>query len=150
LASFISRIVSFDNNTLLSQWNLTGAEDFFRDHFEGMPVLPGMMILESMVAAATWFARKESEFRLLNFRLLELTNYKLPNSVRPPETLNIKIEMIDRKEKALQFRGKAEASGQAVGHGTFSLISETPIDRQSDEFYSNECKTTFQCLTEAQ
>jgi 3-hydroxymyristoyl/3-hydroxydecanoyl-(acyl carrier protein) dehydratase len=150
LARFINRIVSFDSNTLCSQWNLTGAEDFFRDHFEGMPVLPGMMILESMVTAATWFARKDSEFRLLNFRLLELTNYKLPNSVRPPETLSIKIEMIDKKEKTLQFRGKAEASGQAVGHGSFSLISETQVDSQSVEFYSNECKTTFERLTEAQ
>src|SRR5437016_4670632 len=80
LVRFISQIVSCEGNSLVSQWNLTGDEDFFRDHFEGMPVLPGMMILESLVTAATWFARKESDFTLLDFRMSDLTNYKLPNS----------------------------------------------------------------------
>jgi len=134
----------------VSQWNLTGDEDFFRDHFEGMPVLPGMMILESLVTAATWLARKESEFALLNFRLSDLTNYKLPNSVRPPEILNIKIEMVDRKTEAIQFRGKAEAAGQTVGHGLFSLVHETPTDRQSADFYSHQYRAKFHSLLQAQ
>ena len=129
---------------------MNGDEDFFRDHFEGMPVLPGMMILESLVTGATWFARINSDFVSLNFRLSDLTNYKLPSSVRPPETLNIKIEMIDRKSDTIRFKGKAEAAGQTVGHGSFSLIQETPIDRQSAEFYRNEYKKRFEQLIEAQ
>jgi len=128
---------------------LTGDEDFFRDHFEGMPVLPGMMILESLVTAATWFARKDSDFTLLNFRLSDLTNYKLPTSLRPPETLNIKIEMINRKAEIIQFKGKAEAAGQTVGHGSFSLIQEKPVDIQA-EFYSNEYRTRFKRLMQTQ
>jgi 3-hydroxymyristoyl/3-hydroxydecanoyl-(acyl carrier protein) dehydratase len=134
----------------VSQWNLTGDEDFFRDHFEGMPVLPGMMILESLVTAATWFVRKESDFELLDFRMSELTNYKLPNSVRPPEVLNIKIEIIDRKATGIQFRGKAEAAGQTVGHGVFSLVHETSTDKRSAEFYSNQYRAKFQSLIQAQ
>jgi len=112
--------------------------------------LPGMMILESLVTGATWFARKDSNFTSLNFRLLDLTNYKLPNSVRPPETLNIKIEMINRNTNIIQFKGKAEAAGQTVGHGSFSLIQETTVDRQSADFYSNQYRTRFESLIQAQ
>jgi 3-hydroxyacyl-[acyl-carrier-protein] dehydratase len=150
LHRFISRIVSCDDNSLLSQWDLTGDEDFFRDHFEGMPVLPGMMILESLVTAATWFARKESDFALLNFRLSELTNYKLPNSVRPPEILDIKIEIVDQKTEVIQFRGKAEAAGQTVGHGLFSLVGETANDGQADDFYRTQYRAKFHSLIQAQ
>ena len=147
---FISRIISSDSKTLISEWSLSGDEDFFRDHFEGMPVLPGMMILESLVTAATWFARKESDFDLLNFRMFDLTNYKLPNSVRPPETLKIRVEMTGRKADLVQFRGKAEAAGQTVGHGAFTLISEASVDSRAADFYRNECRTRFQHLIQAQ
>ena len=109
-----------------------------------------MMILESLVTGATWFARKDSDFTSLNFRLLDLTNYKLPSSVRPPETLNIRVEMIERKSEIIRFRGKAEAAGQTAGHGAFSLVQETPIDRQSAEFYRNEYRTQFERLIETQ
>ncbi|MDR1157308.1 MAG: 3-hydroxyacyl-ACP dehydratase FabZ [Oscillospiraceae bacterium] len=32
----------------VGRWRLTGAEDFFRGHFPGQPVLPGVLIIESM------------------------------------------------------------------------------------------------------
>jgi 3-hydroxymyristoyl/3-hydroxydecanoyl-(acyl carrier protein) dehydratase len=146
LIKFINRITSYDSGSLKSQWDLSGDEDFFRDHFQGMPILPGMMILESLITAATWLGRKDSDFESLNFRLSELTNYKLPSSVRPPEIVNVIVNLIGKNGDSIEFRGKADVAGRTVGHGAFKLLREKASDETTQDFYSDQCRTEFQYL----
>jgi len=113
-----------------------------------MPVVPGLVILESLVTAAAWLARVSSDFNMLSFKLSELSNYKLPRSVKPGEVLQIKVELIERRPDVLRFRGKAEVEGQSAAQGLFSLMELPAICEQDTFFYRDLCRTQFQQLLE--
>lgn len=45
---FIEKIVDRSENTITTSKKLTGDEDFFRGHFPGSPVFPGVLMCESV------------------------------------------------------------------------------------------------------
>jgi len=85
--------------------NVTMNEPFFQGHFPGIPIMPGVLILEAMaqVCAITIKYQSDMEDKLGVFTGID--NCKIRKMVVPGDTLRIEVE-ITRLRKTI---GKAKA-----------------------------------------
>ena len=81
-------------------------EEFFRDHFPGMPVLPGAMILEGFVQAARHCLAALPDGHE-QWILREVTNVKFNRFVTPGETLKFEVARDGEEGDAIWFRARA-------------------------------------------
>ncbi len=73
---------------------LGAGEDYLRDHFPRFPVMPGVLMLESLYQASMILVRATENFRSGLVLLREAKNVKFADFVQPGQTLQIVSELI--------------------------------------------------------
>lgn len=105
---FVDEILSADEKGSVSIKRFTGDEFFFQGHFPQYPVVPGVLLVETMAqagGAALSFQKVFSEDSL--FFLATVDKVKFRNQVRPGDTLRVEIENLRVSANMIKQRGKA-------------------------------------------
>ena len=71
------------------------AEEYLADHFPTFPVLPGVLMIETMVQAARSMLGERGDARLV---LGEVKALKFGSMVRPGETLEVEVTLLKSLE----------------------------------------------------
>lgn len=130
--TLIDRIVDLrpaESITAVKSPSLT--EDFLQDHFPLFPVMPGVLMLESMYQASAWLLRKTDDFANSMILLREARNVKYAGLVRPGQQLVITstIQKRDGNEVCFKAQGTIEGevavSGRLILH-QYNLADEDP------------------------
>lgn len=88
--------------------NVSAAEEYLQDHFPTFPVLPGVLMIESMVQAARRLLA-ERDPALARHVLGSVRALKYGSFVRPGEALRVTVTLDDDSEAPLfHFKGSAE------------------------------------------
>ena len=72
--------------------NLTLAEEYLADHFPTFPVMPGVLMLQTLVEAGSWLLRITEDFRHSVIALREAKNVKYGNFMEPGKSLIVTVE----------------------------------------------------------
>ncbi|MEI2353159.1 3-hydroxyacyl-ACP dehydratase FabZ [Pediococcus acidilactici] len=83
--------------SIIATKNVTINEEFFQGHFPGNPVMPGVLIIESLAQAASILILKSEEFAGKTAYLGAINNAKFRQIVRPGDVLKLHVEMIKKK-----------------------------------------------------
>jgi 3-hydroxyacyl-[acyl-carrier-protein] dehydratase len=102
---------------------LSLSEEYLADHFPCFPVMPGVLMLESMTQAAAWAIRLGEDFANSIVVLREARNVKYGDFVEPGKVLTVTAEI---QSQDGQFT-KVKASG-SVGDRT-SLTARLVLER---------------------
>ena len=105
---FVDEILSADEKGSVCIKRFTGDEFFFQGHFPQYPVVPGVLLVETMAqagGAALSFQKVFSEDSL--FFLATVDKLKFRNQVRPGDTLRLEIENLRVSANMIKQRGKA-------------------------------------------
>lgn len=99
--------------------NVTMNDYFFKGHFPGRPVMPGVLIVEAMaqVGGVMMLASEENRGKLAFF--LSIDNVKFRKPVVPGDQLVLEVEAIKVKSKTGQVRGRALVDGKVVTEADF-------------------------------
>lgn len=73
--------------------NVSINEQFFQGHFPGNPVMPGVLIVESLAQAASILILKSEKFKGKTAYLGEIRNAKFRKVVRPGDVLKLHVTM---------------------------------------------------------
>lgn len=97
--------------------NVTINEPYFMGHFPGHPVMPGVLIIESLAQAAALLAfvtldAKEGDDTLFYFAGIDAARFKKP--VLPGDQLRLEAEMGRVKRGVGKFTARALVDGQVV------------------------------------
>ena len=97
--------------------NVTINEPFFMGHFPGHPVMPGVLIIESLAQACAILAfvtldAKEGDGTLFYFAGIDAARFKKP--VIPGDQLRLEAEMGRVKRGIGKFTARALVDGQVV------------------------------------
>ena len=107
--SFIDSVSEVKRNeSLTAFFSLKGSEEFLKDHFAGFPVMPGVLLLESLRQAAAALLADSSQNGGGFFRLAEVEEVKFGQFVRPGNRLKLFVRLVPSKNTSLaaSFEGR--------------------------------------------
>ncbi|MDW7739179.1 MAG: 3-hydroxyacyl-ACP dehydratase FabZ [Bacillota bacterium] len=109
--------------------NVTINEPFFQGHFSGEPVMPGVMIVESLaqVGAVAVLSLKENENKLALFT--GINNFRFKQVVKPGDQLYLTITMTGMRRNIGKGEAEAQVDGKVVASGElwFALIDRDKV-----------------------
>jgi 3-hydroxyacyl-[acyl-carrier-protein] dehydratase len=104
--------------------NVTMNEQFFQGHFPGHPVMPGVLIIESMAqTAAVLVVETLGEYamgKLVYFMTIDAAKFRRP--VVPGDQLRVHVSKVRSRNNVWKFAGVARVDGVAVAEATFSAM----------------------------
>ena len=88
--NLIDRIVEVQpGQSLQAVKNLTLGEEYLADHFPTFPVMPGVLMLQTLVEAGAWLLRLTDDFRHSVIVLREARNVKYGTFMEPGRQMTI-------------------------------------------------------------
>jgi 3-hydroxyacyl-[acyl-carrier-protein] dehydratase len=112
------------NKSITGVKAVTFNEPHFPGHFPGYPVMPGVLILESMAQTAACLVSYEdqslSSNNLVFFTGIEKAKFRKP--VTPGNELFLKINLISHKRSLYKFTGEAFIQNKLVASSEFSAM----------------------------
>ena len=101
--------------------NVTVNEPFFQGHFPGNPIMPGVLIVESLaqVGAVMLLSMLENKGKLGVFT--GISNMKFRRQVVPGDTLTLEAELLTYRHGMGKAAVKATVEGQVAAAGEISF-----------------------------
>ncbi len=111
----IDKIVEFEASVSATGIkNVTMNEPFFQGHFPDNPIMPGVLIIESMAQVGGILAFKSADVTNKGVYFMGIDKAKFRRPVVPGDTLEIKLEVTKTRGKIWKFHGKAIVEGKAA------------------------------------
>src|SRR6516225_1705275 len=107
--NLVDRIVEVQSGRALrAVKNLTLGEEYLADHFPRFPVMPGVLMLQTLVEAGAWLLRLTEDYRHSVIVLREARNVKYGTFMEPGKELRVTVELVERDASKATFKGKGE------------------------------------------
>ena len=104
----IDRITVLDPpDRLVGERTLRADEDYLKDHFPRLPVMPGVMMLEALHQAARWLMMTTHDFAGPVPMLLEVKAVKFGDFLSPGETLIVEATHVKTEGTTSTFKTAA-------------------------------------------
>ncbi len=104
--------------------NVTINEPYFQGHFPTRPVMPGVMIIESMAQTAAVLVVSTlgsgAEGRLVYFMSVDNARFRKP--VVPGDTLHVHVYKRRQRGNVWKFDAQAKVEGRVVADATFAAM----------------------------
>ena len=99
--------------------NVTINEHFFQGHFPGKPIMPGVLIIESMAQTGGLLLLqevKDRENKLLYFVAIDDARFRRP--VVPGDQLRIEVNVLAWRGTFCKLQGRASVGGELAAEAT--------------------------------
>lgn len=127
----IDRVIEIERKKrIVAIKNVTINEPFFQGHFPAYPIMPGVLVIESMAQAGGALLLTEipdRESKLMVFTGIERAKFRRP--VVPGDQLRIEINVLQWKTRAVRMEGLATVEGKLACEATV-MCQLVPRHRQ--------------------
>lgn len=93
---------------------LSIADRYLEDHFPRFPIMPGVLMLETMYQAGHWLVRKTDEFAHPLVSLKEARNVKFSGFVKPGQTLVVTADVKKQEGNLTTLTTQGTVDGKTV------------------------------------
>ena len=111
--------------------NVTINESYFRGHFPGNPVMPGVLIIETMAQIASILILKSKEFRNKTAYLGGVQKAKFKRMVRPGDVLKIEVEITKQRGNIGIVNAKARVDEKVACSAKLMFIVSLKDEQQA-------------------
>jgi UDP-3-O-[3-hydroxymyristoyl] N-acetylglucosamine deacetylase/3-hydroxyacyl-[acyl-carrier-protein] dehydratase len=121
----VDRMVEFDleTSTIKGYKNVTINEPFFNGHFPGKPIMPGVLILESMAQVGgmlifNYLPQNATDNKIALFSGIKNAKFRKP--VVPGDRLDIAVKLESKRLNVFMFHAIASVDGSTVAEAHFN------------------------------
>lgn len=104
--------------------NVSVNESFFQGHFPGHPVMPGVLIIESMAQTAAVLVvhtlGPDAAGKVVYFMTIDNAKFRRP--VMPGDQLRIEVTKVRSRGNVWKFSSVAKVDGTSVAEATFAAM----------------------------
>lgn len=121
----VDKVLEFDPGArVLAIKNVTANEPFFQGHFPGLPVMPGVLILEAMAQSSAIMALKSPEGMdpNKNIFIVGAKDVKFKKTVVPGDCLRIETCFIKKKGPLWICESTVTVDGALAASGVLSAM----------------------------
>jgi 3-hydroxyacyl-[acyl-carrier-protein] dehydratase len=110
----VDKVLRYDENSLVALKNVTANEPYFMGHFPENPVMPGVMIAESLAQAGAILAytKAKSDPSEYLFYLAGIDNAKFKQMVIPGDQLFLEVDIVGHKGNFWKIHCEAKVEGK--------------------------------------
>ncbi len=112
------------NESAIGIKNVSINEPFFPGHFPTRPVMPGVLLIESMAQTAAVLVVEtlgaESEGKLVYFMTIDDARFRHP--VVPGDVVKVHVTKLQNRRNVWRFRGEAKVDGRLCAEATFAAM----------------------------
>ena len=123
---FVDEIVERSDERIRTRTHVSGSEAFFEGHYPDFPVMPGVLLCEAALQSGAILLSKLIGPTTDGVPVLtRLTNAKFKRMVRPPETLEIEVALVERLANAYFMKGTVRVAGKTAVSLEFATTKAT-------------------------
>jgi len=127
---FVDRIVDHRDGKITAEKTVRADEPYFQGHFPHRPIMPGVLICESVLQTGALLMSRQSGEGIGNRvpMVTRINNVKLRHAVRPGDVLTLEVELLEKVSNAWYMKGRAGVDGKTVLTLDFSgmLVEDGP------------------------
>ncbi|EKE72038.1 MULTISPECIES: 3-hydroxyacyl-ACP dehydratase FabZ [Roseobacteraceae] len=123
----VDRVIDIDTSTgCTGIKNVTFNEPHFTGHFPGMPVMPGVMIVEAMAQTAAVLVGVHMDLadKVFNVFFMNIDGCKFRRKVVPGDQLKMHVTVKRGGGKVWKFDGRAEVDGEVACEASFTAMMD--------------------------
>ncbi|MFN3970740.1 MAG: 3-hydroxyacyl-ACP dehydratase FabZ [Gemmobacter sp.] len=108
--------------------NVTNNEPQFQGHFPGMPILPGVMIIEAMAQTAGVLVGLSMNLvdKGANVFFMGVEAAKFRRKVVPGDVLELHVKALRGGGRVWKFEGRAMVAGELAAEATYTAMFDLP------------------------
>lgn len=118
----IDKVIKIEENKITAIKNVTANEYYFQGHFPTEPVMPGVLIIESLAQAGAVALLSKDEFKGKIAYFAGINNAKFRRKVFPGDTLRLEVELTKIRGKAGVGYGIAYVKDKKVCEGELTFM----------------------------
>lgn len=118
----IDKVIKIEENKITAIKNVTANEHYFQGHFPAEPVMPGVLIIESLAQAGAVALLSKDEFKGKIAYFAGINNAKFRRKVVPGDTLRLEVELTKIRGKAGVGYGIAYVDDKKVCEGELTFM----------------------------
>ena len=104
--------------------NVTINEPFFQGHFPSEPVMPGVLVIESMAQTAAILVMATmgigAEGKIVYFMSIDNARFRRP--VVPGDRIELHVKKVHSRQNVWKFSGQAIVDGKVAAEATFAAM----------------------------
>ena len=108
---FVDKVIEEVDDTIKAEKTIYPDEPFFQGHYPDRPIMPGVLIFESIFQTGAIMMGKRISNEGKIPVLTRVNNIKLKHAVNPGDTLQIEVKLKDLVSSAAYMTGKASVNG---------------------------------------
>ena len=127
----VDRVLELEAERILALKNVTFNEPHFTGHFPGVPVMPGVLIIEALAQAGGVMMLRDIPDRhgkLLYFAGIDNCRFRRP--VVPGDQLLLEVTVSKRRQRFAVLHGVARVGGEVAAEAD---LSSAMVDRPKTE-----------------
>ncbi|MFT5299235.1 MAG: 3-hydroxyacyl-[acyl-carrier-protein] dehydratase [Mariniblastus sp.] len=150
--SQLDRIIALEKGKSISAVKcLSLSEEYLQDHFPRFPVMPGVLMLESLFQASMWLVRATNDFKYSSVVLRETKSLKFQGFVQPGDSLMLTAEIKKTSDSVTNLKVIGSVNGSAVTSGrlvleTYNLADREGVDPAIDDYMNYKFRLNFRRL----
>ena len=123
---FVDSVLEIEKGRKIAAEKLFSPEEFFfRGHFPGNPIVPGVIVTEALAQAGGVlfnysFGEELKEEGFDNAYLMGLDRCRFRSPVVPGDRVTLEVELVRRRSRIMFFSGKASVDGKEVAQAEIS------------------------------
>lgn len=114
---FVDDMVDREKERIITKFQVTGEEDFFKGHFPGNPIMPGVLLQEAAFQSGALlmsFISKEKGMDEGLGVVSRVSEVKFKNFVKPGDLLEMEVTLDENMANAFYMSGKTRVNGKIV------------------------------------